>query len=74
MEIRVNADDLTRFPAGSRPVYTAGDLVLKLFPPVTTWPGYRIEAQVLAAVAGQLPAPTPQVQRVRRSTTGGDTS
>jgi hygromycin-B 7''-O-kinase len=57
----VNADDLTRFPAGSRPVYTAGELVLKLFPPVTTWPDYRIEAQVLAAVAGQLPAPTPQV-------------
>jgi hygromycin-B 7''-O-kinase len=57
----VNADDLTRFPAGSRPVYTAGDLVLKLFPPVTTWPGYRIEAQVLAAVADQLPTPTPQV-------------
>ena len=57
----VNADDLTRFPAGSRPVYAAGDLVLKLFPPVTTWPGYRIEAQMLAAVAAQLPTPTPQV-------------
>ncbi len=57
----VNADDLTRFPAGSRPVYTAGDLVLKLFPPVATWPGYRIEAQVLTALAGQLPTPVPQV-------------
>ena len=57
----VSADDLARFPAGSRPVYAAGDLVLKLFPPVTTWPGNRIEAQLLAAVAAQLPTPTPQV-------------
>lgn len=58
----VSADDLARFPAGSRPVYAAGDLVLKLFPPVITWPDYRIEARVLAAVAGQLPTPVPQVR------------
>ena len=32
----VNADDLTRFPAGSRLAYTACGLVLKLSPPVTT--------------------------------------
>jgi hygromycin-B 7''-O-kinase len=57
----VNTDDLTRFPAGSRPVYTASGMVLKLFPPVPTWPDYRIEVQVLAAVAGQLPTPVPQV-------------
>ena len=57
----VNAAVLTRYPAGSLPVYAADDLVLKLFPPVTTWPDYRVEAQVLAAVAGQLPTPTPQV-------------
>ena len=36
-------------------------MVLKLFPPVATWPGYRIEAEVLAAVQGKLPTPTPLV-------------
>ncbi|HEX6448878.1 MAG TPA: aminoglycoside 3'-phosphotransferase/choline kinase family protein [Trebonia sp.] len=60
----VNAAVLTRYPVGSRPVYTADDLVLKLFPPVTTWPDYRIEAQVLPTLAGQLPTPTPQVHAV----------
>jgi hygromycin-B 7''-O-kinase len=53
--------DLTRYPAGSRPVYASGDVVLKLFPPVAGWPDYRIEAEVLAAVQGALPTPTPQV-------------
>jgi hygromycin-B 7''-O-kinase len=57
----VDAPGLTRFAAGSRPVYAAGDLVLKLFPPVATWPGYRVEAEVLAAVRGRLPTPTPLV-------------
>jgi hygromycin-B 7''-O-kinase len=57
----VNADGLTRYPDGSRPVYATSDLVLKLFPPVTAWPDHRIEAEVLAAVAGQLPTPTPHV-------------
>ncbi len=52
---------LTRYPAGSRPVYAVGDLVLKLFPPVADWPDYRIEAEVLAAVQGGLPTPTPRV-------------
>ena len=52
--IRINPDDLTRYPAGSRPVYAAGDLVLKLFPPVAGWPDQRIEARVLAAAARQL--------------------
>jgi hygromycin-B 7''-O-kinase len=59
--IRINPDDLTRYPAGSRPVYAAGDLVLKLFPPVAGWPDQRIEARVLAAAAGRLPVATPQV-------------
>jgi hygromycin-B 7''-O-kinase len=57
----VDASELTRYAAGSRPVYAAGDLVLKLFPPVATWPGYRIEAEVLTAVQGKLPTATPQV-------------
>ncbi|HTT50503.1 MAG TPA: aminoglycoside 3'-phosphotransferase/choline kinase family protein [Streptosporangiaceae bacterium] len=60
----IDTDGLTRYQAGSRPVYATGDLVLKLFPPVAAWPGYRIEPQVLAAVAGQLPTPTPQVHAV----------
>ncbi|HEY6312945.1 MAG TPA: aminoglycoside 3'-phosphotransferase/choline kinase family protein [Streptosporangiaceae bacterium] len=57
----VDASDLTRFTAGSRPVYAAGDVVLKLFPPVATWPDRRVEAAVLAAAQGRLPTPTPQV-------------
>jgi hygromycin-B 7''-O-kinase len=52
--------DVSRL-TGSRPVYAAGDLVLKLFPPVAAWPGYRVEAEVLAAVRGKLPIPTPRV-------------
>ena len=52
---------LTRYAAGSRPVYRVGDLVLKLFPPVGGWPDYRIEAEVLAAVRDALPTPTPRV-------------
>ena len=52
---------LTRYPAGSRPVYAVGDLVVKLYPPVAGWPIYRIEAEVLAAVHGRLPTPTPAV-------------
>ena len=52
---------LTRYAAGSRPVYRAGDLVLKLFPPVATWPRWQVEAEVLAAVQGRLPIPSPQV-------------
>jgi hygromycin-B 7''-O-kinase len=60
---RLGADTsrLARYGAGSRPVYAAGDLVLKLFPPVAGWPGWRVEAGVLAAVQGGLPVPTPQV-------------
>jgi hygromycin-B 7''-O-kinase len=57
----IGTDDLTRYQAGSRPVYATGDLVLKLFPPVAAWPDYRIEPQVLAAVADQLPTATPRV-------------
>lgn len=57
----IGADGLTRYQAGSRPVYATGDLVLKLYPPVAAWPDYRIEPQVLAAVAEQLPIATPRV-------------
>jgi hypothetical protein len=60
-QLGVGVSELTRYAAGSRPVYAAGDLVLKLFPPVATWPGYRVEAEVLTAVQGKLPTPTPQV-------------
>ena len=57
----IDADGLTRYQAGSRPVYTTGDLVLKLFPPVASWPDHRFEPQVLAAVSGHLPIATPRV-------------
>jgi hygromycin-B 7''-O-kinase len=51
-----------RFPTGSLPVYAAGDLVLKLFPPVYT-DELPVEAGVLSAVQGRLPVPTPRVHR-----------
>ena len=57
----VDVSGLTRYAAGSQPVYAAGDLVLKLFPPAATWPGYWIETEVLTAVQGKLATPTPQV-------------
>jgi hygromycin-B 7''-O-kinase len=57
----VDAARLARYAAGSCPVYAAGDLVLKLFPPVTAWPRWQMEPEVLAAVQGKLPTPTPQV-------------
>ena len=57
----VDAARLTRYTAGSRPVYRTGDLVLKLFPPVATWPRWQLEPEVLAAVRGRLPTKTPQV-------------
>jgi hygromycin-B 7''-O-kinase len=57
----VDAAGLTRYAAGSRPVYAVGDLVLKLFPPVATWPDYRIEAELLPALPGRLPTATPRV-------------
>jgi hygromycin-B 7''-O-kinase len=60
--LHLDAGQLTRYAAGSRPVYRTGDLVLKLFPPVATWPRWQVEAEVLAAVQGKLPTPTPQVR------------
>jgi hygromycin-B 7''-O-kinase len=57
----VDASQLARYAAGSRPVYAAGDLVLKLFPPVAGWPGWQVEAGVLAAARGGLPVAVPQV-------------
>jgi hygromycin-B 7''-O-kinase len=59
----VNAVRLSRFAAGSRPVYAVGDMVLKLFPPVSL-AKCRVEAGVLAAVEGRLPTPTPRVRAV----------
>ena len=56
----VNTRSLSRFARGSRPVYAAGDLVLKLFPP-TSLAKCRLETNVLAAVQGKLPTPTPLV-------------
>ncbi|MCP2168691.1 phosphotransferase family protein [Goodfellowiella coeruleoviolacea] len=56
----VDPAGLTRFPAGSLPVYAVGDLVLKLFPQVHV-AEYRVEAGVLGAVHGALPIPTPGV-------------
>jgi hygromycin-B 7''-O-kinase len=52
---------LSRFAAGTRPVYAAGDLVLKLYPPVSLV-SCRVEAGVLAAVDGRLPILTPRVR------------
>ncbi len=42
--LNLDASSLGRFGSGSRPVYAAGDLVLKLYPPVAAWPGYQVEA------------------------------
>ena len=50
----VNTVGLSRF-AERQPVYTVGDLVLKLFPPVFL-ENWRVEAEVLAAVEERLPA------------------
>ena len=54
---------LARFAAGSQPVYATGDLVLKLFPPMSL-ATCRVEASILAAVEGRLPTPTPRVRAV----------
>jgi hygromycin-B 7''-O-kinase len=64
----VNADGLTGYPAGSRPVYATGDLVLKLFPPVASLPDYQVEVELLAALAGRLPTPTPHVHAAAAGT------
>ncbi|MEU6821364.1 aminoglycoside 3'-phosphotransferase/choline kinase family protein [Streptomyces atriruber] len=52
---------LTRYPAGSQPVYAVGDAhVLKLFPGMDARDAVT-EARVLSHVAGRLPVPTPHV-------------
>lgn len=56
----VDAQALSRLPAGSRPVYAAGDLVLKLYPQADGNAG-PVEAGVLSAVDGALPVPAPRV-------------
>jgi hygromycin-B 7''-O-kinase len=58
--LNLDASSLSRFGSGSRPVYAVGDLVLKLYPPVAAWPGYQVEAAVLAATQRRLPTPTPR--------------
>ena len=56
----VDSGGLSRFAAGSVPVYAAGDLVLKLVPPVFL-DEWRVEAGVLGALSGSLPVPTPRL-------------
>ncbi|MFF8899770.1 phosphotransferase [Streptomyces lydicus] len=52
---------LTRYPAGSRPVYAVGTrYVLKLFPAAGAEDGIA-ESRVLAHLQGRLPVPTPYV-------------
>jgi hygromycin-B 7''-O-kinase len=68
-ELGVDPAGLVRYGSGSRPVYAAGDLVLKLFPPLDG-DAYRVEASVLAAVSGALPAATPAVHAVGEHGTG----
>lgn len=57
----MNTGSLSRSARGSRPVYAAGDLALKLYPPMSL-AKCRVETGVLAAVEGKLPTPTPQVR------------
>jgi hygromycin-B 7''-O-kinase len=56
----VDTQTLSRFPAGSRPVYAAGDLVLKLYPQADAGT-HQVEAAVLGAVDGALPVAAPRV-------------
>ncbi|MGW2011998.1 aminoglycoside phosphotransferase family protein [Streptomyces nigrescens] len=57
----IRADSLTRYPAGSQPVYAVGQrFVLKLFPAAAADDGVT-EARVLTHLQGQLPLPTPYV-------------
>jgi len=56
----VDAAALRRFPAGSRPVYCAGELVLKLYPQADG-NASAVEASVLSAIDGALPVAAPQV-------------
>jgi hygromycin-B 7''-O-kinase len=51
---------LSRFTVGSRPVYAAGELVLKMYPQAdgNAW---SVEARVLSAVDGALPVRAPRV-------------
>ncbi|MGW3010909.1 aminoglycoside phosphotransferase family protein [Streptomyces sp. NPDC001219] len=57
----IGAHPLTRFPAGSQPVYAVGRrYVLKLFPAAAADDGVT-EARVLTQLQGRLPVPTPYV-------------
>ena len=55
---------IARFADGSLPVYAVGETrVLKLYPPVHR-DEREVEASVLAAIAGKLPIPTPDIDAV----------
>lgn len=56
----VDTRTLRRFLAGSRPVYAAGELVLKLYPQADG-NASSVEASVLSAVDGALPVAAPRV-------------
>ena len=56
----MDARVLSRFPAGSRPVYAAGEVVLKLYPQADG-NASALEAGVLSAVGGALPVAAPRV-------------
>lgn len=55
----VDTRTLSRLPAGSRPVYAAGGLVLKLYPQADG-NASSVEASVLSAVDGALPVAAPR--------------
>lgn len=58
----IGTDDVERFPDGSLPVYAIGDrYALKLFPGVHL-DEVPVERDVLRAVHGKLPVPTPGVE------------
>lgn len=59
----VDTTGLVRVARGSVPVYAAGHLVLKLFPPVHMT-RCHVEAGVLNTVKGRLPTRTPRVHAV----------
>ncbi len=52
-QLGVDTSALSRFSVGSRPVYAAGDLVLKLYPQADG-AAWSVEASVLSAVDGAL--------------------
>jgi hygromycin-B 7''-O-kinase len=62
-ELGTDTSALTRYEAGSRPVYAIADQVLKLYPQAdaNAWP---VEGAVLKAVDGALPVAAPRVHAI----------